>query len=204
MIPSNKYSEWERLTLPSRVYFNESRTLEWEERSRSALPGISTIYWGEGVPQEYWIPFQVFSLKRYPLYVEVWRVSLWYFLIQTPMEPLPPAGTRQPITITLQDALHRVREVRYDRGQIRDTADQLALEMADTKKRIESFTRSTLYRRGYPEAFRLAHMAMFYLQDLDYPDAIRCTFCRKTFLQGHFLFHYLCVLFASNSQKFNP
>ena len=112
---------------------------------------------------------------------------LWYFS-QALTEPRQqtPVGVPQPTSATLQKARTPVHVLRFDRGQIGDRADQHPLSMTDTKKQIEPFTRRSLYRRGYQEEFRLAHMDMFYLQNLDNPRVIRGSFYKKDNLTGVF------------------
>ena len=64
--------------------------------------------------------------------------ALNYFFVQTP----PDQSGAQPVQIPYSDAMRRIREVHYNRGTIVNAMDIEAKEMADRRKRHDSFSKS--------------------------------------------------------------
>ena len=101
--------------------------------------------------------------------------ALNYFFVQTP----PDQSGAQPVQIPLVDALRRIREVHYDRGTIVNAMDIEAKEMADSRKRYDSFNKSELLR-GKVGAYQLSQIGFFFVGDRNSPGKLRCSFCRRT------------------------
>lgn len=149
----------------------------------SRISGFVSISWQNQINLEYPFkapPYLCIECKR----SETRGVKLLYFFANSPVGSQSDSQRQQLTPLTFSDALNRVRDVKYDRGQIRDSADSEALAMADCLRRIESFTRSEIYQRGYFEGFQLAIMGFFHIENINYPDAIKCSFCKKVFDQG--------------------
>ena len=103
------------------------------------------------------------------------QTALNYFFVQTP----PDLSGAQSVQIPLADALRRIREVHYDRGTIVNAMDIEAKEMADCRKRYDSFNKSELLR-GKVEAYQLSQLGFFFVGDRNSPGKLRCSFCRRT------------------------
>ena len=103
------------------------------------------------------------------------QTALNYFFVQTP----PDQSGAQPIQIPLADALRRIREVHYDRGTIVNAMDIQAKEMADSKKRYDSFNKSELMS-GKVWAYQMSQLGFFFVGDRNFPGKLRCSFCRRT------------------------
>lgn len=101
--------------------------------------------------------------------------ALNYFFVQTP----PDQSGAQPVQIPYADAIRRIREVHYDRGTIVNAMDIEAKEMADSRKRYDSFNKSELLR-GKVGAYQLSQLGFFFVGDLNSPGKLRCSFCRRT------------------------
>ena len=180
--------DWLRAELPLHSGTFDSRISNINSRQRLAqsIPCIASLHWPDEIIKEYdFDPILLVSM-RYPPILNPSRCLLWYFFTQAPIDPNIPPAQRQPTPILLSEARRRTREVSFDRGQMREPADSEALAMADCRKRIESFTRSSIYTRGYREAFLLSMMGFFHIEITDHPDAIRCSFCKQTFDLGLF------------------
>ena len=101
--------------------------------------------------------------------------ALNYFFVQTP----PDQSGAQPVQIPYADAIRRIREVHYDRGTIVNAMDIEAKEMADSRKRYDSFNKSELLR-GKMGAYQLSQLGFFFVGDRNSPGKLRCSFCRRT------------------------
>ena len=101
--------------------------------------------------------------------------ALNYFFVQTPPEQSGP----QPKQISILDARRRIREVHYDRGTIVNQMDIEAKEMADCRKRFDSFSKSE-YLRGKVASYQLAQLGFFFVGDGNAVGKLRCSFCRRT------------------------
>ncbi len=66
-------------------------------------------------------------------------VTLYYFFIQLPN---PPAGSNENGTgarqQTVEDSMSRIREVRYDRGNLAEEGDREAQRMASARERLRT------------------------------------------------------------------
>ena len=150
-IPSEKHHDWEHLYFPYissvNVEFSIARHTLWgDERGGVVLPGITSRYWSEEIVKEYLFDPIIINPSNYEHIVQLWKATLLYFFNQPSSEQNLPAGIRAINQINILEARRRAREVKFDRGQIRDAADSEASLMADTRKRIESYARSTQVR----------------------------------------------------------
>ena len=183
MKPGNAYPEWERLCLPFRNEPLETSGSESNSSRQLFIAGITSEYWGLGVKKEYLFPTGIDTPKKHTLIFQQGHVALWYFM-QPPIDPTTPPSQRIPHPVSLADARRLAREVKFERGQMREPGDSEALSMSDCRKRIESFTRSGIFLRGYTEGFQLAMLGFYHIEDTNHPDAARCSFCKRTFLFG--------------------
>ena len=101
--------------------------------------------------------------------------ALNYFFVQTP----PDQSGSQPAQIRYADAIRRIREVHYDRGTIVNAMDIEAKDMADCRKRYDSFSKLVLLR-GKVAAYQLSQLGFFFVGDRNSPGKLRCSFCRRT------------------------
>ena len=101
--------------------------------------------------------------------------ALNYFFVQTP----PDHSGSQPIQIPYVDAVRRIREVHYDRGTIVNAMDIEAKEMADCRKRHDSFNKSE-HLRAKLASYQLSQLGFFFVGDRNSPGKLRCSFCRRT------------------------
>ena len=102
--------------------------------------------------------------------------ALNYFFVQTP----PDQSGSQPVQIPYADAVRRIREVHYDRGTIVNAMDMEAKEMADCRKRHDSFNKSE-HLRAKVASYQLSQLGFFFVGDRNSPGKLRCSFCRRTF-----------------------
>ena len=199
--------DWLRANFPLYLAETESGVLTNSDPRRilaQSMPGIASLYWPDEIPKEYEFGPILLVTTRYPLILDPSRCSLWYFFMQAPIDPNIPPAQRQPTPVSLSEARRRARDVRFDRGQMREPADSDALAMADCRKRIESFTRSGIYTRGYREAFLLSMLGFFHIEIVDHPDAIRCSFCKRTFELGLIaLFLLISFVMYTENRKYN-
>ena len=86
---------------------------------------------------------------------------------------------RSTCSDSIADAIRRIREVHYDRGTIVNAMDIEAKEMADCRKRHDSFNKSELLR-GKVGAYQLSQLGFFFVGDRNSPGKLRCSFCRRT------------------------
>ena len=103
------------------------------------------------------------------------RTALNYFFVQTP----PDQSGSQPTHIPYSDAIRRIREVHYDRGTIVNAMDIEAKDMADCRKRYDSFNKSDLLKEKVA-AYQLSQLGFFFVGDRNSPGKLRCSFCRRT------------------------
>ena len=101
--------------------------------------------------------------------------ALNYFFVQTP----PDQSGSTPAPIPIADARRRIREVHYDRGTIVNAMDIEAKEMADCRKRFDSFSKSE-HLKGKVMAYQLAQLGFFFVGDRNAVGKLRCSFCRRT------------------------
>ena len=101
--------------------------------------------------------------------------SLSYFFVQTPPDQSGP----NPVQIPISDARRRIREVHYDRGTIVNAMDIEAKEMADCRRRFDSFNKSEVLK-GKAAAYQLAQLGFFFVGDRNAVGKLRCSFCRRT------------------------
>ena len=101
--------------------------------------------------------------------------ALNYFFVQTP----PDQSWSQPVQIPYADAIRCIREVHYDRGTYVNAMDIEAKEMADCRKRNDSFNKSELLR-GKVWAYQLSQLGFFFVGDRNAVGKLRCSFCRRT------------------------
>ena len=101
--------------------------------------------------------------------------ALNYFFVQTP----PDQSSSQPVQIPYADAVRRIREVHYDRGTIVNAMDIEAKEMAECRKRYDSFNKSDYFKLKVG-AYQLSQMGFFFVGDRTSPGKLRCSFCRRT------------------------
>ena len=101
--------------------------------------------------------------------------ALNYFFVQTPPDQSGP----QPVQIRYADAIRRIHQVHYDRGNIVNAMDIEAKEMADCRKRYDSFSKSELLR-GKVAAYQLSQLGFFFVGDRNSRGKLRCSFCRRT------------------------
>ena len=101
--------------------------------------------------------------------------QLNYFFVQTPPDQTGP----NPVQIPINDARRRIREVHYDRGTIVNAMDIEAKEMADCRRRYDSFNKSE-FLKGKLAAYQLAQLGFFFVGERNSPGKLRCSFCRRT------------------------
>ena len=101
--------------------------------------------------------------------------ALNYFFVQTP----PDQSGAQPVQIPYSDAMRRIREVHYDRGTIVNAMDIEAKEMADCRKRYDSFNKSE-HLKSKVLSYQLSQLGFFFVGDRNSPGKLRCSFCRRT------------------------
>ena len=101
--------------------------------------------------------------------------ALNYFFVQTP----PDQSGSQPVQVPYADAVRRIREVHYDRGTIVNAMDIEAKEMADCRKRHDSFNKSE-HLRAKMSSYQLSQLGFFFVGDRNSPGKLRCSFCRRT------------------------
>ena len=114
------------------------------------------------VRAEFWWPLEDRAHFSYQLRTEPRLSALYNF-------PLPRSqSAAQPV------------QVPYDRGTIVNPIDIEAREMADCKKRYESFNKSEILK-GTEYAFQLAKLGFYFVGDRNAVGKLRCSFCKKTF-----------------------
>ena len=114
------------------------------------------------------------TTREYPLLVHMRDTLRNYFDIQT-----LPLQNGRPVQMLIYDVRRRIGEVHYDRGTIVNTMDIEAKEMADCRKRYDSFSKSDLLR-GKVAAYQLSQLGYFFIGNLNSPGKLRCSFCRRT------------------------
>ena len=122
------------------------------------------------VTPEYLPSPQPQTTREYPLLVHMRDTLLNYFDI--------PLQNGLPEQMLIYDVRRRI-EVHYDRGTIVNTMDVEAKEMADCRKRYDSFSKSDLLR-GKVAAYQLSQLGYFFIGNLNSPGKLRCSFCRRT------------------------
>ena len=130
------------------------------------------------VTAEFWLspefgPHSAFGVVPHPR-----LTALKYFFVQTPPDESGP----QPVQIPYSYAIRRIREVHYDRGTIANQMDIEAKEMADCRKRFNSYNKSNKseYLKGQVGAYQLAQLRFFFIGDRNFHVNLRCSFCRRT------------------------
>ena len=127
------------------------------------------------VTVEFWLPPDIGLHCVFPMLPHPRLTALNYFFVQTPPDQSGP----QPVQIPYSDAIRRIREVHYDRGTIANQMDIEAKDMADCRKRYDSFNKSE-YQKGRVGAYQLAQLGFFFIGDRNFPGKLRCSFCRRT------------------------
>ena len=127
------------------------------------------------VAAEFWLPPQVGPHSVFEAVPHPRLAELDYFVQASP----DLSGPQPPMQIPISDARRRIREVHYDRGTIVNAMDIEAKEMADCRKRYDSFNKSELLR-GKGEAYQLSQLGFFFVGDRNSPGKLRCSFCRRT------------------------
>lgn len=125
--------------------------------------------------QEYSLPEEKEFHEPYPQNAAPRLTALNYFFVQTPPDQNGPT----PVHISIADSRRRIREVHYDRGTIANNMDIEAKEMADCKKRYESFLKSE-HLKGKIYAYQLSQLGFFFVGDRNAVGKLRCSFCRRT------------------------
>ena len=100
--------------------------------------------------------------------------------------PTGEGGTH--IQPTIQDVMPRIREVRYDRGQICDDSEREAQRMSDANERWASFTTPTpaFILWDVLEALQLCFLGFYVPSSARDASRVKCSFCKRSFLYGAF------------------
>ena len=80
----------------------------------------------------------------------------------------------------------RIREVRYDRGQIVDESEREAQRMSDANERWASFTTPTsaFFIWEVLEALQLCFLGFYVPSSARDASRLKCSFCKRNFLYG--------------------
>lgn len=124
---------------------------------------------------EYSIHQQLVTDHEFEKFQDIRFSALNYFFIVTP----PNFNGTEPEQVRYVDAIHRIREVHYDRGLTVNTTDIEAKYMANCNNRYTSFNKST-YFKGKISAYQLAQLGFYFVGDKNFPGKLRCSFCRRT------------------------
>ena len=123
----------------------------------------------------------LFDLPIYPFSTtikdrfEIAEAKLFYY--DVPVKQF--ADTNRVLNVS--EAGQFSHEVKFDRGR---KLDQESFNRADCLLRIDTFIKSRYYTRGLAEGLSLALWGFFHIDDPANSDRIKCSFCRKEFLQG--------------------
>ena len=127
------------------------------------------------VVAEFWLPAELAAHSPYGLTLPHRTTELNYFFVQTPPDQSGP----NTVQILISDARRRIRAVHYDRGIIVNAMDIEAKEMADCRRRFDSFNKSDVLK-GKAAAYQLAQLGIFFVGDRNAVGKLRCSFCRRT------------------------
>lgn len=104
--------------------------------------------------------------------------------------PGPTGEGGSHIQATIQEVMPRIREVRYDRGQIVDDSEREAQRMSDANNRWASFMTPTPSSVLWDvlEALQLCYLGFYVPSSARDASRVKCSFCKRTFLYGALVF----------------
>ena len=110
-------------------------------------------------------------------------ITLCFLSLLKATGPTGEGGTH--IQLTIQDVMPRIREVRYDRGQIVDS-EREAQRMSDANERWASFTTPTpaFILWDVLEVLQLCFLGFYVPSSARDASRVKCSFCKSNFLYG--------------------